>query len=170
MATDHPPSTPASERHFEDFSLGEVFEFGDHLVSEAEIIQFARQYDPQSFHTDPVAAQHSSFGGLVASGWMTGAIMMRLMCDHFIAPASAMGSPGLDQLRWLRPVRPGDRLRARVTVLGLHRSRNKPDRGVLHLRQEMLTGNGERVMDLESRAMMRCRDAAPASADTADMP
>lgn len=148
---------PPAKRFFDDFAEGEVFEFGDRLVTQDEIINFALKYDPQPFHTDPDAALESSFGGLVASGWMTGAIMMRMMCDHFIAPVSAMGSPGLDQLRWLRPVRPGDRLRARITVLGLQPSRSKPDRGVLTLRQEALNQVGEVVMSIESRAMMRRR-------------
>jgi len=152
---------PPTARYFEDFAEGEVFEFGDRLVSEAEIIGFAQQYDPQPFHTDPQAALRSSFGGLVASGWMTGAIMMRLMCDHFIAPDSAMGSPGLDALRWLMPVHPGDRLSARVTVLGTTRSRSKPDRGVLRLRQEALNQNGEVVMSVDSIAMLRCRAPLP---------
>jgi acyl dehydratase len=150
---------PPAQRYFEDFVEGEVFQFGDRLVTAEEIIGFALQYDPQPFHTDPVAALDSSFGGLVASGWMTGAVMMRMMCDHFIAPAAAMGSPGLDQLRWLKPVRPGDRLHARVTVLGLQPSRSKPDRGVLSLRQEALNQAGEVVMCIESRALMRCRPA-----------
>jgi acyl dehydratase len=150
---------PPAQRFFEDFAEGEVFEFGDRLITADEIIGFAEQYDPQPFHTDPVAALDSSFGGLVASGWMTGAVMMRMMCDHFIAPAAAMGSPGLDQLRWLKPVRPGDRLRARVTVLALHPSRSKPDRGVLTLRQEALNQAGDVVMSIESRALMRRRPA-----------
>ena len=148
---------PLTQRFLDDFSEGEVFEFGDRLITQDEIIGFAQQYDPQPFHTDPQAALGSSFGGLVASGWMTGAVMMRLMCDHFIAPAAAMGSPGLDQLRWLKPVRPGDRLRARVTVLGLLPSNSKPDRGVLSLRQEALNQTGEVVMSIESRAMLRRR-------------
>lgn len=148
------------ERWFEDYAVGEVFEFGDRLVTEDEIIEFARRYDPQAFHVDAEAARHSSFGGLVASGWMTAALLMREMCDHFIAPRSAMGSPGVDELRWLRPVRPGDRLHVRVTVLAARRSRSKPDRGVLTLRQEAVDQSGEVVMSLLGRSMHRCRNAA----------
>src|SRR5438552_14010053 len=122
-------SVPLKQRWFEDYTVGEVFEFGDHLVTAEEIVDFARRYDPQPFHIDPVAAAQSSFGGLVASGWMSGAVLMRMMCDHFIPPSSAMGSPGVDELRWLRPVRPGDRLKARVRVLQTRRSQSKPDRG-----------------------------------------
>lgn len=150
-------SVPLKQRWFEDHAAGDVTEFGDHLVTEEEIIEFARRYDPQPFHTDPVAALRSSFGGLVASGWMTGAIVMRLMCDHYIAPASAMGSPGVDQLRWPRPVRPMDRLRVRVTVLETRRSQSKPDRGSLLLRQEALNQRDEVVMSQEGWAMVRCR-------------
>lgn len=162
MADTPATALPPMQRYFEDFVEGEVFEFGDRLISAEEIVAFAREYDPQSFHTDAEAARESSFGGLVASGWMTGSVMMRMMCDHFISPASAMGSPGLDQLRWLQPVRPGDRLRARVTILGLQRSRSKPDRGVLSLRQEAINQSGEVVMSIESRALMRCRPLASA--------
>ena len=158
-ATTATPGLPPPQRCFEDFEVGEVFSFGDTLVTEAEIIEFARRYDPQTFHTDPDAARHSSFGGLVASGWMTGSLMMRMMCDHFIAPASAMGSPGLDTLRWLEPVRPGDRLSVRVTILATRASRSKPDRGVLQLRQEALNQHGRVVMQADSLALMRRRPA-----------
>jgi acyl dehydratase len=145
------------ERWFEDFEVGEVFEFGDRLVTEDEIIDFARRYDPQPFHTDAAAAASSNFGGLVASGWMTAALLMREMCDHFIASKSAMGSPGVDELRWQRPVRGGDRLRVRVTVTGTRPSQTRGDRGVVLLRQEVLNQTGETVMSLVGRAMLRRR-------------
>lgn len=148
---------PLHERWFEDYTAGESFEFGDHLVTEDEIIEFARRYDPQPFHVDPVAAQASHFGGLIASGWMTGAVMMRMMVDHFVSPRSGMGSPGIDRLRWPRPVRPGDRLHARVTVLEARRSQSKPDRGAVIVRQELINQAGEIVMSVEGRALVRCR-------------
>ena len=148
---------PLKERWFEDYAAGEAFEFGDHLITEEEIIAFARRYDPQPFHVDPVAAAQSNFGGLVASGWMTAAVLMRMLCDHYIAPASALGSPGVDQLRWLRPVRPGDRLRARVTVVETRRSKSKPDRGSMLLRQELINQAGEIALSLDGRAIVRCR-------------
>jgi acyl dehydratase len=150
-------SVPLKQRWFEDYTVGEVFEFGDHLVTAEEIVDFARRYDPQPFHIDPVAAGQSSFGGLVASGWMSGAVLMRMMCDHFIAPSSAMGSPGVDELRWLRPVRPGDRLKARVTVLQTRRSQSKPDRGSVVLLQELMDHAGAVVMTQRGRALYRCR-------------
>lgn len=169
LLTLQPPAAPATnppaavtrtalkERWFQDYAAGEVFEFGSHLVTAHEIIAFATRYDPQPFHVDAAAAAESHFGGLVASGWMTGAVLMRLMCDHFIPAASAMGSPGVEHLSWLRPVRPGDRLHARVTVLATRQSRSKPDRGTLTLRQEALNQNDEVVMVQEGIAMFRLR-------------
>jgi acyl dehydratase len=150
-------SVPLRERWFEDYAAGEVFEFGDRLITAEEIVEFARRYDPQPFHTDPTAAAHSHFGGLVASGWMTASVAMSLLCEHFISPASSMGSPGVDMLRWLQPVRPGDRLRMRVSVTETRRSQSKSDRGVVRLRQEVLNQKGELVMSQEGLAMLRCR-------------
>ncbi|MFT3792248.1 MAG: MaoC family dehydratase [Rudaea sp.] len=152
-----PNHLPPRERFFEDFAVGEVFEFGDRVVDETEIVEFARKYDPQPFHTDPVAALDSSFGGLCASGWHTAAVVMRMFVDEFIAPASAMGSPGVDELRWVRPVRPGDRLRVSLRVLETRRSNSKPDRGILKLRYDTLNQHGEIVMSITSRAMLRSR-------------
>lgn len=149
---------PYKERYFEDYTVGEVAEFGDYPVSAEEIVAFARAYDPQPFHLDEQAGRQSHFGGLVASGWMSCAIVMRLCCDHFIPPASAMGSPGVDALRWLRPVRPGDRLRARVTVLAARRSASRPDRGVVTLLQEAVNQHGDTVVSYKGRAMFLCRD------------
>lgn len=148
---------PLRERWFEDFVVGDSVEFGQHQVTEAEIVEFAQRYDPQPFHVDPAAAAQSSFGGLIASGWMTAAVLMRMMCDHYIAAASSMGSPGVDELRWLQPVRPGDRLSARVTVLEVRRSVSRPDRGSVVLLQELLNQDGELVMVQRGRAILRCR-------------
>jgi acyl dehydratase len=156
-----PPGSgvPLEERWFEDYAAGETFVFGDHPVTENEIIAFASRYDPQSFHVDPVAARESPYGGLIASGWMTAALVMKMMCAHFISTVSALGSPGVENLRWLRPVRPGDRLRVRVTVLEARHSASKPDRGTLNLRQEAINQDGQVVMSLEGRSMHRCRPA-----------
>lgn len=150
-------TVPLKERWFEDYSTGESFEFGAYLVTQEEIVEFAQRYDPQPFHVDPAAASASHFGGLVASGWMTAAVLMRMLCDHFISPVASMGSPGIDQLRWLRPVRPGDRLRARVTVGETRRSQSKPDRGSIIVRQELINQSGEVVMSQDGRALLRCR-------------
>ncbi len=156
-------TVPFKERYFEDYRPGEVLEFGDHLVTEEEIVEYAKRYDPQPFHVDKqAAAAESIFGGLIASGWMTGSIMMRLLVDHFIAPTSSMGSPGVDEVRWPKPVRPGDRLRVRVTVLETKRSQSKPDRGIIQVQQEMINQRGETVMSLRAMSLSRCRTPAPA--------
>ena len=148
---------PPKERWFDDFRVGERFEFGDYLVTADEIVEFALRYDPQPFHLDAEAASRSHFGGLIASGWMSCAVLMRLVCEHFIPPASAMGSPGIDELRWLQPVRPGDRLRAAVEVLAVKASQSKPDRGVITVQQALINQHGERVLTLIGRGMYRRR-------------
>ena len=148
---------PTSERYFEDYRVGEAFEFGDYPITEEEIVDFASRYDPQPFHLDKEAAKGSIFGGLIASGWMTGSVMMRMLVDHLISPVSSMGSPGLDELRWLLPVRPGDRLRMRVTVLDSRRSQTKPDRGVVQFLQEAMNQDDEVVMTVRGWGMYRCR-------------
>lgn len=155
-------TVPYKERYFEDFRPGEVIEFGDYLVTEEEIIDFARRYDPQPFHVDSKAAAESIYGGLIASGWMTGSIMMRLLVDHFIAPAASMGSPGVDEVRWVRPVRPGDRLHLRVTIVDAKRSQSKPDRGIVQVQQEMINQQGDTVMSLRGMSLAKCRTPAPA--------
>ncbi|HMN63520.1 MAG: MaoC family dehydratase [Burkholderiaceae bacterium] len=155
-------AVPFKERYFEDFRPGEVIEFGDYLVTEEEIVDFARRYDPQPFHVDRKAAAESIYGGLIASGWMTGSIMMRLLVDHFIAPASSMGSPGVDEVRWSRPVRPGDRLHVRVTIVDTKRSQSKPDRGIVQVQQEMINQQGDTVMSLRGMSLSKCRTPAPA--------
>lgn len=150
-------TVPFKERFFEDYQAGEVCEFGDYLITEQEIIEFATKYDPQYFHTDPQAARQSVYGGLIASGWMTGSVMMRLMADHFISPRSSMGSPGIDEVRWHRPVRAGDRIRLRIKVLSARRSASKPDRGILVIQNEALNQHGELVMSFNGMGMYRCR-------------
>lgn len=152
-------TVPFKERHFEDYLAGEVAEFGDYAVTEQEIIEFARKYDPQPFHVDPHAARATNFGGLIASGWMTAGLMMRMLVDHYISAVASMGSPGVDELRWLQPVRPGDRLRVRITTLQTRRSSSKPDRGTVHAFTEVLNQRGEPVMTTRSVGMYKCRSA-----------
>src|SRR5712692_3474948 len=123
--------SPAAVRYFEDYPPGSVFEAGPIAVSEAEIIDFARRYDPQAMHVDPAAAAQGRFGGLIASGWHTAAMMMRLFATNFLSPVSSVASPGVDELRWLEPVRPGDALSIRVTVLEARRSRSRPGEGIV---------------------------------------
>jgi acyl dehydratase len=150
----------AAERWFEDFVPGQVSEFGDYHLSETEIVEFASKYDPQPFHTDPVAAAGSIYGGLIASGWQSGAIMMRLLVEHYIPRNASLGSPGVDELRWLAPVRPDDRLRLRVTVQETTPSRSKTDRGVVRSFTEMLNQDGTVVMTIRGMVMYRRRPAA----------
>ena len=139
----------SEERFFEDYIPGAVFEYGEIRVDEAEIIEFARRFDPQEMHIDPEAAARGRFGGLIASGWHTAAMMMRLVAENFLPKKASLGSPGIDELRWLRPVRPGDVLRLRVAVLEATRSRSRPDRGVVRSLMEVLNQDGEVVMSLK---------------------
>jgi acyl dehydratase len=143
---------------FEDFIPGSVRTFGSMLVTEEEIIEFARRYDPQIFHTDPVAARKSAYGGLVASGWHTAAMAMRLIVEHYLSRAASAGSPGVDELRWLKPVRPGDILSLRVTVLETRRSESKPDRGIVRSLVEVLNQDGVVVMSFKGANILLCRD------------
>jgi len=147
----------ANGRYFEDYPPGTVIEGGAVTVSEGDIVEFARRYDPQTMHTDPAAAAHSHFGGLIASGWHTAALMMRLFAAHFLSPASSLASPGIDELRWLKPVRPGDVLSLRVTVTEVRRSRSKPEQGIVRSLVEVLNQNGEVVMSLKPISLIRCR-------------
>ncbi|MDP8924039.1 MAG: MaoC family dehydratase [Chloroflexota bacterium] len=141
-------------RYFEDFSPGETIRLGLVEVSEVEILEFARRYDPQPFHIDAEWARQSSYGGLIASGWHTAALCMRLLVDGVLADSAGMGSPGVDELRWLRPVRPGDVLTGRFTVLECVPSRNKPDRGVVRFRAELDNQHGETVLRFEAIGLM----------------
>ena len=147
---------PVKERYFEDFTEGEVFEFGEIHMAEDEIIQFAKDYDPQPFHIDPVAAKDTIFGGIIASGWHTGSSLMRCLVDNYISKHS-MGSPGVEQIRWPHPVRGGDILRAKVTIASARRSRSKPDRGILTSRAELFNQNDILVMEITSMSFIKCR-------------
>jgi acyl dehydratase len=138
-------------RYFEDFTAGDVFELGARTVTRDEIVAFARQFDPQPFHLDESAAAGGPFGGLVASGWHTAAIFMRLYVDAVLSDTVSMGSPGVEELRWLRPVRPGDTLLGRLTVLETTPSSRRPDRGTLRLGCELLAGDGEVVLAMVAR-------------------
>ena len=146
-------------RYFDDFVVGESIELGSVLVTEEEILDFARRFDPQTFHTDPVAAQASPFGGLIASGWHTCSLYMRLLYDGMLADAASQGSTGMEELRWLAPVRPGDTLTARYVVLDAQRSSTKPHRGTVTFRSEMVNQHGEVVLRMVGRGLYGTRDA-----------
>ena len=148
---------PATDRYFEDYLPGSIVEYGDIRVSQDEIIEFARRYDPQDMHVDPAAAARGRFGGLIASGWHTAAMMMRVIVDNFLPQTASLGSPGIDELRWLQPVRPGDVLRVRLTVLEATPSRSKRDRGLVRTFVEVLNQQGTVVMSLKAMNIIACR-------------
>jgi acyl dehydratase len=148
---------PAERRYFEDYVPDSVHEFGAVPVEQDEVIDFARRFDPQVFHTDPELAKSTIFGGLIASGWHTAGLMMRLFADHYLSKVASLGSPGIDELRWKVPVRPGDELSVRVTVLETKRSRSKPDRGIVRSFIEVINQNREVVMSMKAINLFLCR-------------
>jgi acyl dehydratase len=137
-------------RYFEDFVEGLSVDVGTRQLSAEEIIEFARAYDPQPMHTDPEAARESIYGGLIASGWHTAVTYMRLLVDALMGQAASIGSPGVENLRWLKPVRAGDTLRGRFVVTEAKSSRSRPDWGIVRSRGEMLNQDGEVVMTIEA--------------------
>ncbi len=143
--------------YWEDFPVGSVTEFGGLTLSEEDIVRFAREFDPQPFHIDAEAAKHSMFGGLIASGWHTCGLAMRMMCDAYLLDAASLGSPGVDNIRWLKPVRPGDTLRVRCVVLEARPLESKPHVGLVRNRWEVLNQNNEEVMQMEGYGMFRRR-------------
>jgi acyl dehydratase len=139
---------PVTERWFEDYVVGTTKEHGSIRVDEEELLDFGRRFDPQPIHVDRAAAAAGPYGGLIASGWHTCALMMRLFAREYLSPVSSLGSPGVDELRWLRPARPGDVLTLRTTVEETRLSRSKPDRGLVRTRAELLDGDGQAVLSL----------------------
>jgi acyl dehydratase len=148
---------------FEDLPVGREIDCGSFSLTAEEIVAFARQFDPQPFHVDPDAAAQTSFKGLIASGWHTGSMMMRRYADTVLADADSRGSPGLEELRWRRPVRPGDTIHVTVTVLDAWRSRTVPDRGTVVLGWEGSNDAGEPVITMRGRGMFGVR--SPEAAD-----
>ena len=150
-------AVPADRRYFEDYQAGATYEFGTVTVTEQEIVEFASRYDPQSFHVDPVAAQEGPFGGLIASGWHSCALMMGLFAEHYLSTVASLGSPGVDELRWLKPVRPGDRLHLRVQVVDTRLSRSDPGRGIVRTFAELVDELGEPVLTVTVVSLLRAR-------------
>jgi acyl dehydratase len=146
--------------YWEDFVPGWTYESPPRTLSAQDIIAFAREYDPQAYHTDEEAARKTPFGGLIASGWQTAAVGMRLMCDGYLLETSCIGSPGLEELRWLKPVRPGDALRLRSTVLEQTPSQKMPTRGTVKFRWDILNQTGEVVCYMVGRQHYTRRAAA----------
>jgi acyl dehydratase len=144
-------------RYFEDYRVGDVAEFGAYEVTEQEVLDYARRFDPQPFHVDPEAAKRSMFGGIIASGWHTGAMMMRMFCDDGHVGDPTLASPGFDDLKWLKPVRPGDRLSVRQKVKEVAPSRSRPDRGLVKFDTTVLNQAGEAVMTVTTMVFIRRR-------------
>ncbi|SPC05935.1 MaoC family dehydratase [Cupriavidus taiwanensis] len=145
--------------YFEDFEVGSRRQLGSYLVTEEEILNFARQYDPQPFHVDKEAAANSIYGGLISSGWMTCSIMMRLLVLSTTGKSASMGSPGVDEIRWLKPVYAGDTLTVVLNVLDSRPSQSKPDRGVVHTQWEATNQRGELVCTVKGMGMYGRRPA-----------
>jgi acyl dehydratase len=146
-------------KYLEDFPVGVRRKLGSKLVDEDEVIRFATEFDPQPFHIDKEAAAQSFYGGVIASGWHTCSMTMRIMVDNYLIDAASLGSPGIDELRWLRPVRPGDTLTVYSTVQEMVPSKSKPDRGVLTTLSEVENQAGEVVMTMRGKSMMKKRPA-----------
>jgi acyl dehydratase len=150
-------------KYYEDIAVGDTEEFGEYHVTKEEIIEFASQYDPQPFHTDEEAATESAFGELVASGWHTAAICMRLLVDNMMDKRASMGARGVDELRWRQPVKPGDTLHLRTEVVDKRRSESDPGRGYVDNRMEGINQDGEVVISWVGLGMVAVRD--PESAE-----
>jgi acyl dehydratase len=146
--------------YFEDFTPGRVFELGSRVLSDADIVAFAEQWDPQPIHLDPDAAADGPFDGLIASGWQTTCVWMRLYVDAVLNHAAMLAAPGVEEIRWLVPVRPGMRLRGRTTILESWLSDGTPGRGTMRLRGELLDDDDRSVMTLVARGHARVREAA----------
>lgn len=151
-------SSRIDDRYFEDYVQGAVHQFGEIVVSPEEIMDFAKRYDPQDYHINAETAAKTRVGGLIASGWHTCAMMMRMFCDNFLTKNASLPSPGVDELRWVAPVRPGDVISLRVTVAEARRSASKPDRGMVRSRIEVLNQKGQVVMTLVAMNLIACRN------------
>lgn len=151
---------PIDQRYFEDYNKGARFEYGPISVEETEIISFARRFDSQCIHTDPEASALGPFNGLIASGWHTIGLMMRLVVDHYLSAVASLGSPGVDEVRWPRPVRPHDQLRLRLSVLETNPSRSKPDRGMVVTSVEAVNQRDEFVASFKAMNLLKRRSPA----------
>jgi acyl dehydratase len=148
----------SSERWFEDYVPGTTAEHGPLRVEEDDVVDFGRRFDPQPFHVDPEAAAAGPFGGLIASGWHTCAMVMRMMCDSYLNDSASLGSPGVDNVRWLKPVRPGDTIRAQRFVVETRASQSRPDIGIVKSRWEVHNQRGELVMTMEGVGLFQRRN------------
>ena len=152
-------ATPTYRYHWEDFAPGLVREFGHTEVTREATLAFAAAFDPQPFHLDDAAAEASLFGRLTASGWHTCAMTMRMICDDHLLDSASLGSPGLDELRWLQPVGPGDTLRVRLTVLDARPMASRPGVGLVQSRWEVFNQHDQVVLTMQGWGMFRRRPA-----------
>src|SRR5689334_15859497 len=143
--------------HYEDFTVGESWDLGDYRVTADEIKCFAREFDPQFFHLDEDRAKSSVLGGLSASGWHTCGMLMRLMVDGYLSRTAAMGSPGLDEVKWLKPVYAGETLAGRMTVLAKRQSKSRPEMGLITMRWEACSAEGEAKIDMTGINLIKVR-------------
>lgn len=148
------------EIYLEDLAPGQVYPLGHLTLTKAEIVAFASAYDPQDFHLDDAAAARTIYGGVIASGWQTVCVFMRLFVDGFLDRAAAMGSPGVDEVRWPKPVRPGDTLAGRIEVISVRPSNSRPGRGLARLRCIAANQDGEDVMSFIANVLFARRDHA----------
>jgi acyl dehydratase len=166
MATSSTSASPieaemnADRLHFEDFPPGEVTSYGSYPLTLEEIVDFAREFDPQPFHLDDDAARHTLLGGLAASGWHGCAILMRLNCDGFLNAATSMGAPGIDEVKWLKPLRPGMTLAVRRTTLEARPSKSRPEMGLVKFLFELVTSDGDVVLTQLGSIMFARRQVA----------
>ena len=152
-----------TSRYFEDVVIGDVKEFGSKTLTQDEIIEFAKKYDPQPFHIDVEAAKDTIHGGIIASGWHTAAVTMRMMVDNMVDTEASLGSPGVNNVRWYKPVRPGDTLRARSEVTSKKRSTSRPNMGTIFGTMQVFNQNEEMVMSFETIGMTLARNAEDSS-------
>jgi acyl dehydratase len=148
---------------FEDMEVGTSHEIGQHTFTREEIVEFAQKFDPQPFHLDEAAAAESPFRGLVASGWHTCSVMMGMLVRNLLADSTSMGSPGLDEIRWLKPVRVGDTITMKNVIVDKRVSASKPDRGIVSTRWEGINQHGELVVTVRSKGMFGLRDPGAAA-------
>ena len=150
-----PPKMPEipTKRYWEDFTQGQVIEFGPRRITRDEIVNFGHEFDPQPFHLDESSAQGTMLGELCASGWHSCCILMRMSADSFVLNSSSMGAPGVDEVLWLKPIKPGDELTLRATVLSTRASNSRPDMGFVNVQLELFNARRERVMSLKAPLM-----------------
>ena len=158
-----PPDVSDTKRYWEDFAPGQVIEYGPRRITREEIVAFGKEFDPQPFHLSEEAARGTMLGELCASGWHSCSILMRMSADGFVLNSSSMGAPGVDEVQWLRPIRPDDELTLRATVLAKRTSNSRPDMGFVNVQLELFNARRERVMSLKAPLMFGRRTPGPSA-------